>query len=147
MTWIIIWKFPKWFLVDAYKKESDYYYQKKSIKLGNDILIENERKSLLKTREENINKEILIKEEIKKTDPEIDWKKDFNEFSKLPLFSSFQNIIDSIYTHSGYISYSDFRMPKDILVYSDVNNLIEKISSNRISLTKKGKFFIKKFTK
>jgi hypothetical protein len=70
---------------------------------------------------------------------------------KLDFANKFHEITDSYYKHKGLISdynYGDrFEVSKDILVYAHSNELIEiDITTNRITLTPKGKYFVSKFS-
>lgn len=97
-----------------------------------------------------------IEKEAKEVSPELIWKKEFEEFKKHELFSKFQKVIDSVYSNSGktYVhEYSDeiqewytFSVPQDVVVYSDVNELISKDSTGGISFTPKGKAFVRYYT-
>lgn len=96
-----------------------------------------------------------VKEQAEKIDPKILWKQEYEDFRKHSLFKKFSEIIDSIYTHNGNIyrhdydeeikQWYDFSLSQDILVYADVNKLIEK-NKDVINLTDKGKEFVKFYT-
>lgn len=102
--------------------------------------------SLLKQEEEKVK----VKKRIEKDSPEILWRKEFEEFQKTTIFSKFDKIIESFYQHSGSISWSvwdngftrDDGIEQDILVFADVNNLIN-LGGNKLTLTDKGKFFVR----
>lgn len=96
-----------------------------------------------------------VEKEAEEISPELNWKRQYEEFKHHRLYKKFDEIIESIYTFSGQISVNDFdgstqswitfELSKDILVYSDVNNLVTK-SGNIIELTEKGKQFVKWFS-
>jgi len=86
--------------------------------------------------------------------PEVLWEREYYQFRVLPLFKKFTHIVASIYEYSGRITvvseYNDriiFQIPKDVLAHAHTNDLVifEK-GKEKIDLTDKGKFFVRKFT-
>jgi hypothetical protein len=112
------------------------------------------QKGNLEIEEENIK----IKKSIEKERPEKDrWDV---EFEKIKNNDNFKEIMNSLkkclYEHNGKLIASGvaggmlseiFRMPPEVLVYLDVNGLIEFVDGSKksISSTSKGKYFIKKY--
>jgi len=149
ITYLVIWQFPKWLSVPAFKKEVEYETEKRRIEI-----IEQR-----KLEEENIRKLDVVAEKTKKEkkisqiDPKIVWNEEFKQFKNSRIYRKFNLLVDSIYKHSGNVVEKDvydnvsFEIPKDILVYSHTNDLInlDKIK-NKIELTEKGKFFVKLFS-
>ena len=82
-----------------------------------------------------------------KTQEEI-WDREYDDFKKTKFFSSFPIIRESIYMHSGYMAWSNYRIPSEIVAYYDANNIVEGTSTegNRLRITEKGKYFIKKYS-
>ena len=84
--------------------------------------------------------------------PEVLWESEYKEFTTHPLYRHFSKIIESIYEYHGKTAtvtrYSQrFEIPKELLAFAHANELINFSEDNdRISLTVKGKFFVKKFT-
>ncbi|MFZ2205228.1 MAG: hypothetical protein WAV23_01410 [Minisyncoccia bacterium] len=149
VTWLIIWKFPNWFLISGYKKEEKYKTEKKKIKLIEEKEIKSLETALEKEALKTITavaQKVIQEKKIKDTDPTILWEEEFNDFRKNEMFFKlFYLIINSIYERRGFIDDGmNHKIPTDILVYSDTNELI-KIIGNKIEFTPKGKFFVKKY--
>lgn len=145
LTWFIIWKFPKWIFLPAFKKEEEYRLEKSRIRIAEqkkleteEIKLEQEKKKKLEAVGETVQKE----KEIQKLDPIINWKKEYELFKNTQYYSDFNSIIESVYQSNGYAGY----IPKGVLAYSHTNELLEFGSDNRITLTAKGKFFVKQFS-
>lgn len=153
MTYLVIWHFPKWISLPAYKKEEEYKTEKRKIKIRelkkikkeeNILEEENIKKLTLETKK---NKQVKKNEEI---DPTKKWESDYLTFKKSRYFNNFDYIIESIYQHKGSIHFRNendvwFSIPQETLAYCHSSDLIE-ITQDSISLTDKGKFFVKKFT-
>jgi hypothetical protein len=90
-----------------------------------------------------------VEHEAEQTDPKILWQKHFQNFKQHKVFSKFDKLIKHFYEYNGFIAYNDnwteSRLDQDILVYSDVNGLIE-IDENTFILTQKGKAFVKYYS-
>jgi hypothetical protein len=119
-----------------------------------------EEKKLIQ-EERNLIKEQVGKaketKKIEKENPEILWEEDFNRFQNSILFKQFQQILDSIYKHEGHTrvesrfsnSYEptyDFEINTEILIFADINNLINITNGKTISLTEKGRFFAQRYS-
>ncbi len=117
------------------------------IKSENAILSEEVKK---KTAE--INRSQLEKI-IKETDPTIQWIRDYQKFKVLNFSYKFDKIIESYYEKNAKVKEKNnfsgevqFEIPKDILAYCHSNGIIEiDQKEDKISVTNKGKYFIKKF--
>jgi len=88
----------------------------------------------------------------KKILPEIVWEKDYQKFKTTPYLKEFDDIKKSIYTHKGSIRLTQpfqeapyFEIKENMLVYFDSNDIIN-INNNRITLTPKGKYFMKRWS-
>jgi len=125
----------------------------------------------LEENQEEVKKEIelvqsqteLLKEEAEKAkevkkaskeDPTIVWEIEFEEFKKNKyLYEKFSQIVEAVYIHNGettvphqyFPEQNSFQVEKDILAFVDSNELVKLIKGN-ISLTNKGKYFVKKYS-
>ena len=156
LTWFIIWKFPKWVSLPAFRKEEEYRFAKSRIRIAEErkseteeINLEQEKQKKLEAVSETVKKE----KEIKKLDPSINWEKEYEIFKNTQYYSNFNSIIESVYQHNGsaswYVGNSLYptQIPKGVLAYCHTNELIEFSKDNKtIDLTVKGKFFVKQFS-
>lgn len=156
LTWLIIWKFPKWISLPAFKKDEEYRLEKTKIRITEqkkveteEIKFEQEKKKKLNVVRETVKKE----KEIEKLDPTINWEKEYEIFKNTQYYSNFGIIIESIYQHNGNTDWYQnnsvvkTHIPKGILAYCHTNGLIEFGKNNEsISVSEKGKFFIRQFT-
>lgn len=78
------------------------------------------------------------------------WKEDYEEFKKSKMYDRFDDIIDSIIDHYGRIRQTDINdrptwwTDKQLLAYASGNDIVNLDQKEaRISLTDKGKFFVK----
>lgn len=146
-TWLIIWYFPSWVSLPAFKKEEEYRLEMKRIRIATERQIENEKRRL---EQVNLNRLKVIGEktqkekEIKREDPSIGWKEEYELFKKIPAYRRFNMLIESIYQHGGSISWIN---DNSLLAYSHANGLVNfSDNDNRfIKLTEKGKFFVNQF--
>lgn len=156
LTWLIIWKFPNWISLPAFKKEEEYRLAKNRIRVAEqkkleteEIKLEQEKKKKLDIVSETVQKE----KEIQELDPSINWKEEYEIFKNSQYYSNFNLIIESVYQRNGNISWYgenatyQTHIPKGILAYSHTNGLVEFGTGNKtINLTTKGKFFVKQFS-
>lgn len=156
LTWLVIWKFPGWISLPAFRKEEEYRLAKSRIRIAEqkkleaeEIKLEQEKKKKLDIVSETIQKE----KEIQKSDPSIIWKEEYVLFKRTQYYSDFNLLIESVYQRNGDIHWykenTGLRtsLPKGVLAYSHANGLVEFSSGNKvISLTEKGKFFVKQFS-
>lgn len=91
------------------------------------------------------------KEEVTKVNPSVLWKKEYGAFKSGKLYKKFEELIEHFYEHNGFISYNnphgfgEITLDKDILVFADVNGLIN-IDGNEFEFTEKGKTFVKYYS-
>lgn len=160
-TWLLIWKFPKWVSIPAFRKSQEFEVEKSKIKLQtmSDILKEQLRITELTEQKTKKEKEIKQQEkEIKKIDPTIEW---FNEFNNiLPKEKDVQAIKEGsrvIYETNGRFvtnlrnvtsGYSTY-ISSPSLSRLDALGLIKMVSEKRdvMEFTEKGKFFIRELQK
>lgn len=158
ITIITVWFLPKWILLPAFEVSENYEIEKKKIKIAGVKRIKIEEIGLEEKNIEKIATEIKRVEkekEIELIDPTIAWLEDFLRSEATPVFQEFSYIVKSIYEYNGNIKIIDdsnfspiivFQIPPRILAYSHSNELLElNNTKEKIELTPKGKFFIKKF--
>lgn len=157
LTYIIIWKLPKWVLVDAYTRTEDYETEKKVIKIANQKRIVREEAQLEEQTTKKVTavaKQKVEEKKIKEADPTVEWDGQYQQFKQSKFASIFSMIITSIYEYNGDIKVEGdlyerikFQIPQDLLAYAHTNDLVllDKIKG-KIELTAKGKFFVKKYT-
>lgn len=156
LTWLIIWRFPRWISLPAFKKEEEYRLEKSRIRITEQKKLETEEIKLGQEKKKKLDivSETVQKErEIQKLDPSIHWKEEYEIFKNTPYYSDFNLLIESIYQRNGSISWYrentayQSSIPKGVLAYSHTNGLVEFSSGNKnINLTEKGKFFVKQFS-
>ena len=157
LTYLIIWIFPKYLLLPAFKKHEEDITERKK------ILIDEQRKlEQAETRlQQEVVKSLEVKEEkaekterVRRTNPEALWLEEYKEFKTTQLYQLFNYLVEAIYQKSGQIRITDyndniiFEVPTDVIVFADTNSLItfDPKISRKISLTDKGKFFVKQYS-
>lgn len=156
LTYIIIWHFPKWVLIKAYKKTEEYKTEKIIIKISQKRKIEREDTELQKQTAKRVSatvEKFVEEKKIKEANPMVGWDEDYEKFKRLDFFYNFSKIIESYYKRKADIVEKDnfdekviFEIPEDILAYAHSNEIIEiDKKSNKIEMTTKGKYFINKF--
>jgi hypothetical protein len=125
----------------------------KVIELQENQEIKIEEKALTEAEVALMNEQIekaLQERKAAKETPEVLWENEFKKFQNSKIFPKLQQIINSIYSYAGKIHYKnfgeEFDVDNDIIVYADTSDLITFDENRQISLTEKGKFFIKKFS-
>lgn len=158
---IVFWipKLTKYY----YKKSLEFEYENKIIKSNKDkqfLDIENE-KLIIKGKKLESERKVMQQEKIlkqirpEKSQEEV-WDGDYVNFKQTKYFQEFKLIKESIYNERGatkwnwnnYGRYSN-EISADSKAYFDVNEIIKisKVGSNEIiSLTEKGKYFMKKYS-
>ena len=96
-----------------------------------------------------------VKEEAGIISPGILWREEYEKFREHPLFDKFKEVIDCVYSYEGKINYHEyeseiqdwitFNLSQEMLIYADVNGLINR-NVNTITLTEKGKEFVRYYT-
>jgi hypothetical protein len=155
-TILFFWIFP-YLTREYYRKSLKNQKALQKIEIQESIEIKKEEKKLIQEETKVIDENIKKSKQEKRAQietPEVLWEKEYKEFLKSIFWSKLDLIIDSIYEHGGDIKIYDdynnrytFQIPKDILVYAHTNELVtlDKIKE-KIELTEKGKFFVKRFS-
>lgn len=156
VTYLIVWIFPKWILIPAYEKTEEYETNKKIIKIGEEIKIEDKKLQLQKSTTKKIAavaEQVIQEKKIREVDPAIEWVKEYNTFKNTPYYNDFELIVESLYEQHGQVSWyrnmASYKtnIPKRTLAYAHANNLVEFEDNNKnIKLTDKGKFFLKQYS-
>lgn len=158
LTWLIIWVFPRFIALPAFRKEEESKNKKKAIALQEAAKIEEAETKLVKRNAQKLEateETVKKRRDIARIDPTTLWSEEYEKFRKSGLFNAFQGIVDSIYDHRGqvkdnYDGFSEeygFEIPQGMLVYADTNGLVNltNAATPRISLTDKGKYFVSRF--
>ena len=148
LTYLVIWKFPKWFLLSGYTEEEKYKTDKSLVKLKEAVKIKKEEAKL---EEENAKELKALAEKkqsekiIEDTDPTIKWEKEYQALKRRNNFYQFQQIYDIIYNNGGSVYGNQLYIAaKPLIAYLDNTNIVNFDGSN-IELTEKGKYFMKRF--
>lgn len=161
LTVMFIWPFQKFVLIHAYSLEQTARVERKKVKLRSERNIEIYKAALLAQESKKINAqskkveaEVKLSETRKRaarTDPTIIWAEDYERFRRSNFYKDFKDIREAVYEHSGrmYVgAYENegraFNLSSSLLAYADTEGLIVIDQKSRlISLTDKGKYFIK----
>lgn len=85
-------------------------------------------------------------QKIAEDNPEIGWEREFKNFRSSRLYFLFKQIVDTVYSHNGYVQDGAFSLDREMLVYTDSNGLTRMVGINKIELTGKGKYFVKRYS-
>jgi hypothetical protein len=153
-AYLMIWQFPRWITSKAYEREIDDEYKLRSKKIKVDSKLEKEKDDLANKQLKVIEKENTVQqrqEQIIKSESQ-EWDEEYMDFKRSTMFSHFSEIIESIFEHYGKVKVTNydgrviFSINTDLLAYINSNNLADlNQKEGRITLTAKGKHFIKKF--
>lgn len=157
-TWLIIWKFPKLFLLPAFEKDEEYRIKKKIIRIKNETDLTKEQIKLelqnivkLDTVEEKTKKE----KELEELDPTIKWEKEYLELRETKHFKDdFYYIKDIIVKQRGFLSSLGELLPNkraqgilgDYIFVLEAKGFLEISDNNNvITPTEKGKYIISRY--
>ncbi len=140
LTYIIIWKLPKWVLLKAYNKTEIYEVEKQLIKISQSRMLEQEEAKLQEQTAKKVTavaKQALEQKKIKDIDPTISWNSDYYKFKSLGYSLKYSEFLTKLYSGNQYLH----QFNSDDISYFDVLGLI-KLTQNQIEgLTDKGKHF------
>lgn len=154
LAYLYVWWLPKWVLNPSYKREVNYKIDRRIIK--------NEAEKRLnesETQKVESKKELLQKqEEVHNMNPEEEWRLSFEESqsaNKDLWIDALTELKSVIYDKYGWLRDDNGynRMTSDELMFCDTYELIEfdtdieESKTGRISLTDKGKFFLKEYSR
>ncbi len=155
LTYFVIWKFPDWFLIPAFKKDEEDRTKKRKIRIDEQRKLSDAEKRFEEAETEKL---VVLEEKVKKEkairniDPTVSWNEEYESFKKSEYYNDFNFLIESVYQYEGSIrwtvgDYTERGIPKGVMAYSHTNGLIEFSNKNKdITLTDKGKFFVKMFS-
>lgn len=154
LTYLTIWKFPKWFVNPSHRKEADNQAERDIYQLIKEQDVEKEKKNLAEEQVETTRALVEVaeqKEELETREEDL-WKSDYVSFRKTKYFDMFNEVKECLYEYGGrtYVSgYYDnsppkFELDSDMAAYLDANEL-SKNSSGELSLTNKGRYFMKRY--
>jgi len=152
----------KYVLPYTYQLEQESKTARKKIRLNQQREVEIYKADLLNTESIKIEAETKkveaekelsqTKQRAAKADPTILWDEDYERFKKTRFFGSFGYIREAVYEHNGRHELSEYRdgikfkVGSELLAYADTEELIViNQSSDTISLTTKGKYFVKRY--
>jgi hypothetical protein len=149
---LAIYLLPRLVAERTYSREVEDDERLQLIKLRSESKIQKKRKQLTDEELAITNKELTVQEKqanMVKSETET-WKEDYDEFKKSQMFNNFDDIVDSIIDHYGRIRETDINdrptwwIDKQLLAYASGNDLVDLDQSDAsISLTDKGKYFVK----
>ncbi|MEI8129979.1 MAG: hypothetical protein WCG55_00555 [bacterium] len=145
-TVLFFWIFP--YLTREYYRKS--IRNKKALRI---IEIKETKQETIQEKEliEEQVKKAIIEQEVEVSNPKVFWEKDFQAFKDTNLFEKFQMILDGIYKYNGDVKWNwngaryTGSIDNEILVFCDLNGLVNIHNGNKITLTDKGKFFARKY--
>ena len=159
LTVLFIWIIPRYILLHAYRQEQRHKVDKWRVRYEEEERLEEARKDLAIQQKQAAEAEVDASQAIRKaskTDPSILWEREMTEFLKIEkAISTLSALKVTIYEDNGHLtgyeSYGDWidasGIPVDELALADTNDLITFDKSNQtIELTKKGKFFLSRFS-
>jgi len=151
---LAVWVLPKYVTRYAYNRQVSDEYDLKLEKNKYDRLLQDKKVKTIDKQLEIVNKatEVRNKEEdLVKSETE-EWNEEYETFKNSSFYIDFGDIIESYFEKYGIIVESDYngnqlwRIDKDVLAYAVSNNLINFTDNRqRIELTDKGKYFVKKY--
>ncbi len=160
-TWLLIWKFPEWVSIPAFKKSQEFEAEKSKIKLRARLNVLEEQLRITEVTEQKTKKEKEIKvqeKEIEKIDPTMEWLNEFNTIllkekdvqaikdgSRVIYETNGRFVANPQNVSRGYNTY----ISSSALSRLDALSLIKMVSEKRdtIDFTEKGKFFIRELQK
>jgi len=155
LTWLTIWILPRVLVARSYSREIQDEYNLRAKKVDYQFELEDKRKRLTDRQLQIVETQTKVQSEQKSivNSEKALWGEEYKQFTNTTAYKYFSDIIESLYEHSGRIrhpNYNDkgitFYINTDTLAYSSTNDLIEiDPATERISITDKGKFFIKEY--
>ena len=154
----MIWVIPKLISEKSYRKELEVEYALRKMKIAKEEALNAQEESVVRQQLENIESEKQVVTERIKLDeaPEhVKWDSDFNAFIQAPnAMDTLDEISHTVYAEGGNLfqyqnasgwAQSPQGVKPDNLALADTNDLVTFSDKGKIlSLTKKGKYFIKR---
>ncbi len=160
LTVLFIWPFQKYAFILAYEQEQKSKTERRKVKLRQEREVEEYKTTLLVKESQKIDAEAKkvesetklsrTKKRAAKTDPTILWDEDYEKFKKSRFFKDFNRIIEAVYRYNGSYVLDVYgqgvKVGSELLAFADTEELViidQKVK--RISLTLKGKHFVKRY--
>lgn len=157
LTWLVIWKLPKWILIPAFEKDEEYRVEKLKTRIRLDKQVEVQEISLAVEKDKKLavqEKRATRKKRIEEKTPEVLWDEEYKAFELSSLYPQFDLILKSVYENAGKIvDYDDynqvtFQIPRELLAYAHTSDLVTlDKDKEKIELTEKGKYFVAQYSK
>lgn len=158
MTYLMIWKVPKFVNVKSYTQELEAEYALRQMRLDKEEALNRREKDAVEQQLENIESEkkaVVERAKIDETPEQVRWDKEFEDFIKLRnAKNALKEISHTIYAEGGNLfQYKDARgwsvtptgVNPDNLALADTNDLVVfKDKGKLLELTAKGKYFLKR---
>ena len=164
MTILMIWVIPRFILIRAFEREQKDRAERLKVKIKYEEDVQKERTNLekkitqleeqLAKRFASTEKRVVQEKKVQDADPTSKWQEEYDQLKKSQLYNDFDELVKSLYEYGGktkvvsddIMERTIFELDRDLLAYSDANDLISyDRSKGIISLTEKGKFFIKQY--
>jgi hypothetical protein len=151
LTIAYIWGVQRYLLIVAYTEEQKSRTARKKVRLKEELEIAEFEKKNAQIQTAALDAQIELSqkaEEAANQDPEIVWKNQYDQFRKLASsISVLQDIMNAVYQNQGSITDDDGALLIDPRrqAIADSNGLVT-IHGDQITLTDKGKFFMRLFT-
>ena len=158
LTFVFIWLLPKYVLKHAYRQEQRHKVDRRRIRYEEEELLEMARKDLAVSQKKAVEAEIDASDKLKeasRSNPEIQWQRDFAEFInigngiptlnalKITIYKDNGHLTDYLSIGNDWLAVSG--MNSEYLALADTNDLIKIFKEDQtIELSKKGKYFISK---
>lgn len=155
LTYLTIWWFSRLLLI-AYRKEKNDEYDRNLIKIEVEQKLEKRKATLEEKKIEqlDVTTERVQKEQAVESLETSTWNKEYEALKKSNIWPHFDELVDCLYSYKGRVKYvgsgvahrPEFQLDKDMLAYADSNNLVNyDRQDDHISLTDKGKYFVKQY--
>lgn len=156
LTFFAIWKFPKWFLLPAFKKEEEYKVEKKKIRLQEENKIIREQRLLEEEDTKKLETSIIRErkeKEVEKENPKILWEKQYQKLKETKHFrDDFWIIKELMFKNNGSIdqlatiinSEEAIDIVKDYIYVLSSKDIFLN-DSNNLFLTDKGKYIMSRY--
>lgn len=150
LTYLMIWIIPKILNQRSYKIELEVEYILRKMKVDKEENLNKREKDVVTQQLSNIEKEkkvVAEKAKLEEAPEQVRWDVDFESFKDSIAFGRFGDIIETVYEYGGFNSSRDYsdRVDVKVIAYLDSNEIIV-LDGEKMSLTSKGRYFVKKYT-
>lgn len=150
MTWLTIWKFPKWIVNKAYLEELKNQSSREFLRLEKENEINLKRKSIAELEEAVVKKEAATAQKQGQIEnrEQLEWKKDYQKFAITHYYNQFYTLLDVLYGNDGLIISDQGKrmLDSDEISFYEANGLVVYNGEKRmLTPTPKGMFFMKEY--